>query len=409
MLHISRRNFIYGLGTSFLLPAVTSFASQENDEKLFESVEFTSPGSFTSGVEGPACDRDGNLYAVNFDHQGTIGRISPNGEADIFVELPPGSTGNGIRFDQNGNTMYIADYTNHNVLAIDMNSKEITVFAHEPAMKQPNDLAIMSNGILFGSDPNWSRGTGSIWRFDRDGITTKLDDMDSTTNGIEVSPENDTLYVNTSGSKSVWAYDLDDYGDISNKRLLIKFSDYGTDGMRCDIEGNIYVARYGKGVIAVISPEGDLIREIETIGKNPSNIAFGGEDGKTCYVTLADRGNIETFRNDVAGRSWHLFNGQGSTEVNSEQAEPAPFQISSCYPNPFNAMINIDYNLRSDSNSMLRIFNITGQTVEILNRGFQVAGRHSSVWNADASPSGVYFVSLEMNGRRVTEKITLIK
>ena len=72
--------------------------------------------------------------------------------------------------------------------------------------------------------------------------------------------------------------------------------------MRCDADGNLYIARYDKGVIAVVSPQGKLIREVKLTGKKPTNITFGGKAGKTCYVTLQDRGVIETFENDIKGR-----------------------------------------------------------------------------------------------------------
>jgi len=99
-------------------------------------------------------------------------------------------------------------------------------------------------------------------------------------------------------------YNLSKKGKISNKRLLIEFPDFGMDGMRCDANGNLYIARYGKGVVAVVSAEGKLMREITLTGKKPTNVAFGGNDGKTVYVTLQDQGNIETFRSDTPGREW---------------------------------------------------------------------------------------------------------
>jgi gluconolactonase len=74
--------------------------------------------------------------------------------------------------------------------------------------------------------------------------------------------------------------------------------------MRCDVEGNLYITRYGKGTVAKLSPEGKLLLEVQMKGKKPSNIAFGGKDGKTAYVTLQDRGYIETFRVEKAGRSF---------------------------------------------------------------------------------------------------------
>jgi len=41
---------------------------------------------------------------------------------------------------------------------------------------------------------------------------------------------------------------------------------------------------------------------------NPTNITFGGPDGKTAFVTVADKGNIETFRVEIPGRSWGMRN-----------------------------------------------------------------------------------------------------
>jgi gluconolactonase len=173
-------------------------------------------------------------------------------------------------------------------------------------MKQPNDLAIAKNDIVYCSAPDWANTTGQIWRVDTDGKATLLDREMGTTNGIEVSPDEKTLYVNESRQRNIWAYDLSPSGNVSNKRLLRQFPDFGCDGMRCDVEGNLYVTRFGKGTVAVVSPNGQVLREIMLTGKNPSNIAFGGPDGRTCYVTLADRGNIERFRVDIPGRSWAM-------------------------------------------------------------------------------------------------------
>ena len=149
--------------------------------------------------------------------------------------------------------------------------------------------------------------TGQLWRIDSEGRVTQLATDMGTTNGIEVSPDGRHLYVNESVQRNVWAYDLSPNGAVSNKRLLIRFPDFGMDGMRCDVDGDLYITRHAKGTIAQVSPAGEVVREIALKGKNPTNIAFGGPDGRTCYVTAADRGNVETFRVARPGRSWRLF------------------------------------------------------------------------------------------------------
>jgi len=272
----------------------------------YQSREFTHPSGFPSGIEGPAVDDKGILYAVNFARTGTIGQVNSSGEASLFVNLPEGSIGNGIRFNSKGE-MLIADYTKHNILKVDLDTKEISVFAHNANMNQPNDIAIMDNDILFASDPDWKNSKGQIWRIDTNGIITLLEGDMGTTNGIEVSPDNKTLYVNESVQRNVWAYDLSPTGEISNKRLLIKFEDFGMDGMRTDVEGNLYIARHGKGTVVKVSPEGKILREIELKGKTPSNIAFGGKHGSTAFITLQDNGNFETFDTEHPGREFQMM------------------------------------------------------------------------------------------------------
>ena len=262
-------------------------------------------GQFTSGIEGPACDHMGNVYAVNFAQQATIGRVDPSGGAEVFVRLPKGSTGNGIRFGGK-NFFYVADYTGHNVLKVDLATRDVSVFAHNDQMNQPNDLAIAPNGTLYASDPNWKEGTGQLWRIDIDGTTTRLEQAMGTTNGIEVSPDGKTLYVNESKQRNIWAYDITGDGSVQNKRILKKFDDHGFDGMRCDVDGNLYVARHGKGTVVKLSPKGDVLREIEVLGARPSNLCFGGPDGRTIYVTEVDFERLVSFRVDRPGRSWNL-------------------------------------------------------------------------------------------------------
>jgi len=272
-------------------------------DPLFTATPLTATNSFTTGIEGPACDDQGNIFAVNFARQQTIGKVSPDGKAELFVTLPGKSTGNGIRFDKSG-VMYVADYVAHNVLRIDPKTKAITVFAHNPAMNQPNDLAIAADGTLYASDPNWKSGTGQLWRIDRDGTTERLAEDMGTTNGIDVSPDGKTLYVNESVQRNVWAFDITPERKLANKRLLKKFPDFGFDGMRCDVDGNLYITRHGKGTVVKLSPKGEILQEIDILGPHPTNICFGGKDGRTAYVTEAKHCRIIQFRTDRPGLEW---------------------------------------------------------------------------------------------------------
>jgi gluconolactonase len=290
---------------ALLLPvfayAASAFAG--GGEKLFVAKPLTADKAFTAGIEGPACDAAGNVYAVNFARQQTIGKVTDDGKGEVWVTLPGKSTGNGIVFDRKG-VMYVADYVGHNVLRIDPTTRKITVFAHSDRFNQPNDLAIAPDGTLYASDPNWGKSTGQVWRIDTKGNASVVAPNMGTTNGIDVSPDGKTLYVNESVQRNVWAFRIQPDGSLSNKRLLKKFPDHGFDGMRCDVDGNLYITRYGKGTVAVLSPEGKVLREIAVLGKRPSNLCFGGPDGRTVYVTEVEHERLVQFRVDRPGLAW---------------------------------------------------------------------------------------------------------
>jgi len=273
------------------------------EEPLWVARTVTRPGEFTPGIEGPACDREGNILAVNFQRQGTIGRVSPEGSGEVFVELPEGSIGNGIRFNAAGK-FFVADYVKHQILQVDPVTRAVTVFAQNDAMNQPNDIAIADDGTLYASDPNWAASTGQVWRIDTDGATTLVADEMGTTNGIDISPDGKTLYVNESVQRNVWAFTIADDRSLTNKRLIRKFADHGFDGMRVDVDGNLYITRFGKGTVVKITPQGEILQEISVLGMRPSNLCFGGPDGRTVYVTEVESTRLVAFRVDRPGRSW---------------------------------------------------------------------------------------------------------
>jgi sugar lactone lactonase YvrE len=271
--------------------------------QLIQSIDLTAENLFSRNIEGPAVDKKGQLFVVNYLKDGTIGKVNKDGNCELYITLPDGSIANSIQFNSKGN-MLLADFTMHNILQVDVKTKSVSVYCHSKEFNQPNDLCINSKDQLFASDPNWKEGTGKLWRIDANGKAILLAENMGTTNGIELSPDEKILYVNESVQRRVWAFSVDSAGGIFNKRMFYAFDDFGLDGMKCDKEGNLYITRYGGGTIAVISSQGMLIKEIQLKGKNCSNLVFGGEDGKTVFVTLQDRMAIETFRNDVAGKRY---------------------------------------------------------------------------------------------------------
>jgi sugar lactone lactonase YvrE len=296
-------------------------------QALFQSQRITPPNEYTKRIEGPASDAAGTLYVVNFKKDGTIGKL-PLGatHSDPFIDLPKGShspkddsIGSGIRFDRAGR-MYVADFNNHNVFVFDPVKKRLSVYFRSGNFHQPNDLAIAADGTLYASDPDFGHKTGQIWRISPGPVTPEGDPTGSgevmpiqrppegprvgITNGIDVSPDGQTLYVSESNTREVWAYRLDGLS-LTATRPIKKFDGPPgpeLDGLRVDVDGNIYVTRPGNGTVAVITPDGNLVREVRLRGKGPSNLTFGGADGRTVFVTQVDGRFIESFRVDRPGR-----------------------------------------------------------------------------------------------------------
>ncbi|MCA9072223.1 MAG: SMP-30/gluconolactonase/LRE family protein, partial [Planctomycetaceae bacterium] len=113
-----------------------------------------------------------------------------------------------------------------------------------------------------------------------------------------------TLYINESQQRNIWAFDITEDSRLTNKRLLKQFPDHGFDGMRCDVDGNLYVTRYGKGTVVKLSPQGEILQEIPVLGSRPSNLCFGGPDGRTVYVTEVEFTRLVSFRVDRPGLAW---------------------------------------------------------------------------------------------------------
>ena len=291
----------------------------------------TEPALFVSGrltkcceyinIEGPAVDAAGTLYVMNLHQKGTIGKVIPGAtQSELFATLPAGSIGNGARFARDGR-MYVADWKNHNVFVFERGQTVPRLYFHSdgcrpggpsPCFNEPNDLAVAADGTLYASDPSFASGKGQIWRITRgpDGngrgeVMSSDQPTMGVTNGIELSPDEATLYVGESKTRSkrarLLAYRLQD-GRLVEQRVLKEFDLFDLDGMRTDIDGKLFAARPDAGTVAVFAPDGTFVREIPLQGKQPSNLTFGGPDGKTVFVTQGDGGFIEAFRVDRPGR-----------------------------------------------------------------------------------------------------------
>lgn len=157
------RGFRAELVAASLIAFAVFFAGRSDaaEDALFVSKRITPQGEYTAGIEGPAVDTSGNLYVVNFQQSGSIGKVAAGAsQSQLFALLPVGSIGNGIRFDRQGR-MYVADFKKHNVWVIERGETTPQVYFHSDRFNQPNDLAIAADGTLYASDPRFASPAGA--------------------------------------------------------------------------------------------------------------------------------------------------------------------------------------------------------------------------------------------------------
>jgi len=295
-------------------------APADVDPNLWVVKPLTAANSFTFGIEGPAVDVNGFVYAQNYKAQHTVGKIDPKtGAGSVLISLGNG-VGSGMRIDA-ASQGFIADYKTHSIWKVDLTRKTKAVYAQSNLMTQPNDITLAADGTLWASDPNFGKNSGRVWRIRQSKVELAASGL-GPSNGIDLSPDGSKLYVNegftgkdgkASNSMRIWEFTVTSDPNknvpianaLTNKRLVGEYANGGCDGMRVDTDGNLYVTRNPGGVVNKINPAtGEILKTITVIGQNPANICFGGDDGKTAFVTEEQFKRIITFRVDSVGLEW---------------------------------------------------------------------------------------------------------
>jgi sugar lactone lactonase YvrE len=274
-------------------------------------------------AEGPALDRDGNLFVVNYRIKGTIGRIAPDGTASIWCdlnELAPVEgrkpQANGLKIDSSGR-LIVADAGGGRVLRVSADGRQVEVLADRcegVRFSSINDVALDREGDIFFSDPGGSSAenpVGAVYRYDiHTQRTMALIQGLALPNGLAVTPDQKQLCVAESQKYRLLLFDLDaQSGAVTGQRVLIDFprqnrgewlgGDFPPDGMIFDAEGRLYVAMWTGGVVNVVDvPGGQLLRQYPAGGQQATNCHF---HGPSLYVTVAAKEAVFRLNLGVTG------------------------------------------------------------------------------------------------------------
>jgi len=218
------------------------------------------------------------------------------------VMIEPTGHANGMTFDRQGR-LVIAGWSSRKIWRIEHDRSFTTMVTHYKGKKinTPNDIVVRSDGSIYWTDPpNGLIFTGMIpddaqqyidthgvYKLSPDGkdVTLVIGD-DLYPNGIVFSPDESLLYVNNSMHvQHIRVFDVKSDGSVCNGRLFHKVigkDPGGADGMKVDVEGNLYCT--GPGGIHVISPDGSLLGRLLIPG-HCTNMAWGDVDMCSLYIT----------------------------------------------------------------------------------------------------------------------------
>ncbi len=276
-------------------------------EKLWSEGEFT---------EGGAMAGDGSILFSDIGNR--ILRFDPEtGKTTVFRE--PSGRSNGLIFDPKGR-LVAAEGANTggnrriSITEADGNVRTLADRFEGKRFNSPNDVAVDRESRVYFSDPRYVGNEPreldheSVYRVDPDGSVHRLDTTATRPNGLAVSPDGKTLYVSDNGSdrRALLAVPLSTDGDVAGKpRVLKNFGEgRGIDGLTVTTDGLI-VAAAGAGRISgvyIYDPKGVAVGYIPT-PEVPTNVEFGGPDGKTLYIT-AGKSLYRIATNMTGDRVW---------------------------------------------------------------------------------------------------------
>ena len=253
------------------------------------------------GTEGPISLADGSLIFTE-TQANRITKIDKDGATSMFLENTNGS--NGLAFDGKGRLISVQTTPGHTRIGVVYpKGQEATLsdnFDGKP-FGRPNDLVVDKKGGVYFSEPGPNPVNGqppppppltpAVYYVPAGGKAVRVAEGIERPNGIQLSPDEKTLYLNNTNGEYILAFDVAADGALKNRRNFAKYPTTnqvagggvtsGADGLAIDSRGRVYAVALGG--VHVFSPKGEHLGTIP-VSLQPQNIAFAGADKKTLYI-----------------------------------------------------------------------------------------------------------------------------
>ena len=244
-------------------------------------------------AEGPVWWKEGGYLLFSDIHNNRRMKWAPGEGVSVFHE--PTNRANGITRDPQGRLL-ACEHDSRRVTRLEPDGS-VTVVANNyrgTKLNRPNDVVVKSDGSIYFTDP---ATLGVISELDFFGVYRVSPDLGTINlivrdfilpNGLTFSPDERVLYINDSRRRHIRAFDMQPTGlpSLETDRVFCDLTGERPgvpDGMKVDVEGNMYCG--GPGGVWVIDPSGKHLGTLVHGENATTNLAWGGDDWKTMYVT----------------------------------------------------------------------------------------------------------------------------
>jgi gluconolactonase len=248
-------------------------------------------------IEGPVWIKESAMLVFSDIPANELKQWTARGGVTSFRQ--PSQNANGNTLDLTGRLL-TCEHSGRRVAIREKDGTVKTVVDSFEGRKlnSPNDVVVRSDGTIWFTDPEYGlknkpgtkekedkqQAGNFVYRHDpKTGKTTALVRDFVQPNGLAFSPDERKLYVADSGTpRHIRVFDVTNDGTVSNGRVFCTIDKGGPDGIRVDRDGRVWSSA-GDGV-HIFAPDGSRIGKI-LVPEAPANLCFGGDDGKTLFIT----------------------------------------------------------------------------------------------------------------------------
>jgi gluconolactonase len=242
-----------------------------------------------------------SLYFVDYTRSSVLRLVG--GKAETIWQQP-GCGANGLLAVASG--LLVACFDANAVIEISLTGATLGTIRqddHGHALVAPNDFAADTKDGVYITASGSSATPGKVFYLGRDRAVREVASGVQFANGVGVSPDGGMLYVAESPTGKVLAFSVGADGSLGKARELIRLRDIlpgavTPDSLRVDKHGNLFVALYTGGGIAIVSPAGALIKLLDLPSAHHTNLAIS-PDGASLYVTGVDDDAQTTYRGEI--------------------------------------------------------------------------------------------------------------